>query len=482
MALSSWFSSFLSASAHFHQVEASNGSGGGTFCAPAPAPAPRRRRASRLAKLLAISSLTWPAVAQATDPANLPVPPKGFDAKNDIPHGKVEASLSYPTAQNGMQKVTIYTPPGYSTAQKYPVMYLHHGIGGNEIAWIGKGSNEGNADNVMDYLYSKSLAKPMIVVMPDGNTRNANGQAPANNAGFETHGKVLINDLIPWVEKTYSAATDADSRAISGLSMGGGQTFNFGFTNTNVFHYIGPYSAAPNTRPASQTITNVDTVKQNVKLIFIACGSNDGLIDNSEGYHEFLDMKSIPHVWQIEQGGGHDKTVWNRSLYNFAQRIFLNSGSGNGGAGGMGNAGGGGKGGVAGSGGVSAGGTSGAGAVGGSSGGTTPATAGTGGTVVATGGSAGKGGSPPASAGGSTGGSAPTGGTPATGGVSATGGRSGTGGVSSGGLGTGTPDSSGAPPDDGGCSLNPGAARGSTASLALLALLAMLRRRRAPRS
>jgi enterochelin esterase-like enzyme len=487
MALSSWFCSSLSAPGSFPEVEASNGSGGGTFGAPAPAT--RRRRASRLAKVLAISSAIWPAVAQATDPANLPVPPKGFDAKNDIPHGKVEASLTYPTAQNGSQKVTVYTPPGYSTNEKYPVMYLHHGVGGNEISWIGKGSNEGNADNVMDYLYSKSLAKPMIVVMPDGNTRNANGQAPANYAGFETHGKVLINDLIPWVEKTYSAATDPDSRAISGLSMGGGQTFNFGFANTNIFHYIGPYSAAPNTRPASETITNVDTVKQNVKLIFIACGSADDLIDNSEGYHEFLDSKSIPHIWQIEQGGGHDKTVWNRSLYNFAQRIFQNSGAGNGGAGGNaggGKGGAGGNGGVAGgasaggagglsaggvsaggvsAGGASAGGTSGAaGAVGGSSGGATPATAGTGGTAVATGGA-------PT-------GSTPTGGTPATGGISATGGRSGTAGGSAGNLGTGTAASPGAPSDDGGCSLNSRPARGSAAPLALLALFALLRRRR----
>ena len=496
MALSSWFSSSLSASGSFREVEASDGSGGGSFCAPAPVT--RRRRASRLAKLLAISSLTWPAVAQATDPAGLPVPPKGFDAKNDIPHGKVEASLSYPTAQNGMQKVTVYTPPGYSTNEKYPVMYLHHGVGGDQVSWIGKGSNEGNADNVMDYLYSKSLAKPMIVVMPDGNTRNANGQAPANYAGFETHGKVLINDLIPWVEKTYSAATDANSRAISGLSMGGGQTFNFGFANTNIFHYIGPYSAAPNTQPASETITNVDTVKQNVKLIFIACGSADGLIDNSKNYHNFLDSKSIPHIWQIEEGGGHDKTVWNRSLYNFAQRIFLDSGSPNGGAGG--NAGAGGKGGAGGNGGVSAGGASAGGAGAGRAGGVSAGGVSAGGVsaggvsaggVSAGGASAGgaggvnAGGAPPGSTGGTataTGGSAPTGGTPATGGVTATGGRSGSGGGSAGSLGTGTAASSGAPSDDGGCSMNSGPARGSAASLALLALLGMLRRRRPPRS
>ena len=460
------------------------------MAAPALVTRARRGRASRLAKLVAVSAATWPAVALATDPAGLPVPPQGFDARNNnIPHGMVEKSITYPTKEFGNQKVTVYTPPGYSTAEKYPVMYLHHGIGGNETAWLG---SEGNADNVMDYLYSKSMAKPMIVVMPDGNTKNANGSAQANNAGFESHGKVLLNDLIPWVESKYSAATDADSRAISGLSMGGGQTFNFGFANTDVFHYIGPYSAAPNTRQASQTITNPDLVKQNVKVIFIACGSADNLIDNSKNYHNFLDSKSIPHIWQIEQNGGHDKTVWNRSLYNFAQRIFLDRApsGGAGGAGGAGgSAGGGGKGGAGGNGGVNAGGggaggssaggpsagSPGAGAGGVGAGGTAGA-GGAGGAVVAPGGSAGKGGSPPVSTGGSTGGSAiVTGGSPATGGVSATGGLTGVGG-SGAGL---PPGGQGAPPsDDGGCAVQSGPARGSALPLMLAALLAVLRRRR----
>ena len=111
----------------------------------------------------------------------------------------------------------------------------------------------------------------------------------------------------------------APSRA---CSMGGGQTFNFGFPNTDTFHYIGPFSAAPNTRQPTQTITNVTMVKQNVKVIFISCGSTDGLINNSENYVNFLNDNAVPHIWQIEQGQGHTKTVWNRSLYNFAQRIF----------------------------------------------------------------------------------------------------------------------------------------------------------------
>ncbi|AUX27140.1 uncharacterized protein SOCEGT47_077200 [Sorangium cellulosum] len=281
-----------------------------------------------------------PAAVYASDPANLPLPPRGFDSRDaNIPHGKVDVSVSYPTRNYGMRKVTVYTPPGYSTNQKYPVVYLHHGIGGNEVSWIGQGSNEGNADNIMDYLYSKQMAKPMIVVMPSGKMDGAD-----DFARFANFGDVLLKDLIPWVEKTYSAATDADSRAISGLSMGGGQTFNFGFPNTDVFHYIGPYSAAPNTQQPSQTIKDVAAVKNNVKLIFISCGSADNLIGNSKNYHDFLDQNNIDHIYQIEANEGHTKTVWNRSFYNFAQRIFLDegttSGGGAGGADGAGGAGG----------------------------------------------------------------------------------------------------------------------------------------------
>jgi enterochelin esterase-like enzyme len=230
----------------------------------------------------------------------------------------VSVSVSYPTRSYGQRKVTIYTPPGYSTSRRYPVLYLHHGIGGNELSWIGRGSDEGNADNVMDYLYARRLAQPMIVVMPDGNVRNAPD-------GFGAHEDVLLNDLIPFIEKNYSVEASADSRAIAGLSMGGGQTFNFGFPHTDVFHSIGPFSAAPNTRQPRQNITDVAAVRKNVKLVFIACGSADGLIGNSRTYHEFLSQNGIPHLYQIEPNEGHTKTVWNRSLYNLAQRLFAGS-------------------------------------------------------------------------------------------------------------------------------------------------------------
>lgn len=434
-----------------------------------------------------------PALAHAQTPANLPVPPQGFDAKdNGIPHGELDVSVMYPTRSNGMQAVTVYTPPGYSEDQEYPVLYLHHGIGGDEVSWIGRGSNEGNADNVMDYLYSEEMARPMIVVMPDGNTKNPDGTTRGNNAGFDVHGEVLLGDLIPWVESNYSASSDPDLRAIAGLSMGGGQTLNFGFPNTDIFHYIGAFSSAPNTRQPSQNITDVNAVKQNARVIFIACGSDDGLIGTSENYVGFLADNDIPHTWQIEPNQAHTKTVWNRSLYNFAQMIFdVESGTGGmGGAGGMagasgmaGTAGMAGMAGTAGMGGV--GGLSGmagmSGAAGGGAGGMNGGgAAGAAGTAAGSAGDAGAGASGMAgtSAQGGTagtagtaarGGSAGTAGTmPAAGGTGVTGGAGGTAGQPASG---GSGNTSGEPPpvEDVGCGCSLPSTRTKTLPFALFA-------------
>lgn len=419
---------------------ASTGSGGGS--------APSRRAPNiwakrMLANMLAASSVLVPGLAYATDPAGLPVPPMGFDAENgQIPHGKVERGVNYPTTAYGMKKVSVYTPPDYSESKTYPVLYLHHGIGGNETAWLG---SEGNANNVMDYLYSKQMATPMIVVMPNG--KMDGGDDFVRFANFED---VLINDLIPWVEENYAAQTGAPSRAISGLSMGGGQTFNFGFAHPDVFQYIGPYSAAPNTGNPAQIIKDLAKVKSDVKFIFISCGTADGLIGNSEKWHEYLDDNNVPHMYQLEQNGGHDKIVWNRSLYNFAQRIFKDGGGG--GGGGNGGAGGGGNGGAGG------------GSPGGASAGGASATGGT----SATGGQNGSGGGGAPSAGGvvGTAGSTPVG----------TSGSGGSGAVL-GGSGPTNPGNGGAT-DDSSCSFQIKSSGSAGASLAVLGLLALLRRRK----
>jgi enterochelin esterase-like enzyme len=276
-------------------------------------------------KILTLMCLILPVLVYSSDPAGLPVPPQGFASKkNNIPHGTLSGVLKYQTRNYGQKSMKIYFPPNYSASsdKKYPVLYLLHGIGGNESAWTSsaQGQAEGNADNVMDFLYSENKAQPMIIVMPNGG--DFGGSDMERFAKFED---VLLNDLIPYIDKTYPVYTERTMRAIAGLSMGGGQTLNFGFAHIDKFAYIGAFSSAPNTKPPSQTIKDVEAVKQDVKLIFISCGTADGLIGNSQTYHNFLDQHNIPHIYQLEQGQGHTAEVWNRSLYHFAQRIFLES-------------------------------------------------------------------------------------------------------------------------------------------------------------
>lgn len=274
-------------------------------------------------KLFAACLIMLSIRAYASDPAGLPVPPNGFDQRqNSIPHGTLSGVLRYPAGGSyGEKTMKVYTPPEYdeNSSTKYPVLYLLHGIGGNESAWTSSASGqaEGNADNIMDFLYNEGKARPMIVVMPHGG--DFGGGDMERFANFEN---VLINNLIPYIEENYPASTDRNMRAIAGLSMGGGQTFNFGFGHIDKFAYIGPFSAAPNTKQASQVIDDIDEVKNDVKLIFIACGTNDGLKSYGDGWHNYLDQNDVEHMYQLEQGQGHDRVTWNRSLYNFAQRIF----------------------------------------------------------------------------------------------------------------------------------------------------------------
>ncbi len=252
--------------------------------------------------------------------------PNGFDqASSSIPKGTVTRSLGYPTRYQE-RKFSIYTPPGYSKtrAEKYPVLYLHHGIGGNEVVWSGQGQYpEGDADKVMDYLYAQEDlgVVPMIVVMPMGNMEGTNGDAWQN---FEA---VLMEDLVPYIEENYNGSSDPDQRAIAGLSMGAGQSLNFGYKNPDFFTWIGAFSPAPNTIGASQTIKDINAVKNNIHLHYFGAGlgSGDGMfLSNARNYHNYLQQQGINEnlYLQLEPGLNHERNNWNRQLHQFAQRIF----------------------------------------------------------------------------------------------------------------------------------------------------------------
>lgn len=249
--------------------------------------------------------------------------PPGFDTiRTNIAHGKID-TITYDSKTVGTKRrALIYTPPGYSKKNKYPVLYLLHGIGGDEKEWL----NGGKPQVILDNLYAEGKIEPTIVVMPNGRAMKddrATGNIfdTAKVRAFATFEKDLLNDLIPFIEKKFSVLTDREHRAIAGLSMGGGQSLNFGLGNLDKFAWVGGFSSAPNTKRPEELVPNPEETKQKLKLLWISCGASDGLITFSKRTHDYLARNNVPHIYYIEPGV-HDFKVWKNGLYMFSQLIF----------------------------------------------------------------------------------------------------------------------------------------------------------------
>ena len=247
----------------------------------------------------------------------------GFDVlRPDIEHGHVD-SIGYQSQTTGtVRKALIYTPPGYDKNQSYPVLYLLHGIGGDEKEWL-KG---GKPQIILDNLYAQGKVTPMIIILPNGRAMpddraTGNIMAPDKVAAFAAFEKDLLNDLIPFVEQHYKVYSDREHRAIAGLSMGGGQSLNFGLAHLDKFAWIGAFSAAPNTKMPQELLPDPAVAKKQLKLLWISCGASDGLISFSKRTHEYLMDQGVPHIYYIEPGV-HDFKVWKNGLYMFSQLIF----------------------------------------------------------------------------------------------------------------------------------------------------------------
>lgn len=249
--------------------------------------------------------------------------PAGFDSvRAGIAHGKIDTIKYFSKTVGATRKALVYTPPSYSRSKKYPVLYLLHGIGGDEKEWL----NGGQPQVILDNLYADKKIEPMIVVMPNGRAMKDdrvgdNMMAPDKVQAFATFEKDLLNDLIPYIEKKYPVIKDREHRAIAGLSMGGGQSLNFGLGNLGTFAWIGGFSSAPNTKPPEQLVPDPEKARKDLKLLWISCGDNDGLITFSRRTHDYLVANNVPHIYYI-QPGVHDFKVWKNSLYMFSQLLF----------------------------------------------------------------------------------------------------------------------------------------------------------------
>ena len=247
--------------------------------------------------------------------------PAGFDQERAcIPHGTLETVEYKSTTVGTVRKATVYLPPKFDAAKKYPVLYLLHGIGGDEREWL-----QGVPNVILDNLIADGKAAEMIIVMPNGRAQE-NDRAEGNvYAGFQAFANFefdLIDDLIPFIEGKYNVYVDKMHRAIAGLSMGGGQSLNFGLAHMDVFAYVGGFSSAPNTKMPEELIPDVEKTKAENTLLWMVCGNQDNLMYNSARLKAFCDGHGVPCTLIEYPGGKHDFVVWKYGLYNFAQLIF----------------------------------------------------------------------------------------------------------------------------------------------------------------
>ncbi len=277
------------------------------------------------------------------------VPGSEFQDTKNVPHGAVSAVTYYSTALSKFRRMRVYTPPGYESGKgRFPVFYLLHGAGDCDDSW----TSVGRAGFIIDNLIAAGLAKPMVIVMPAGHTRQNMGFTPPPTTGQpppDEFAQDFVTDIMPYVEKHYRVLTDRNSRAIAGLSMGGAQTLNIALPNLEKFAYIGVYSSgllsafmrAPQAgapRPAPDAIPPITpageawikqhqaklddaNLKKGLKLLWFATGKDDFLLGTTKGTLDLLKKHGFSPVYQ-ETAGGHTWINWRNYLTEFAPQLF----------------------------------------------------------------------------------------------------------------------------------------------------------------
>ena len=255
----------------------------------------------------------------------------------DVPHGTVERVWYHSDVLGKDRRMSVYLPAGYESSKgKYPVFYLLHGMGGDEEAWL----CTGRAAQILDNLIASGRAKPMIVVMTNGNTKHqsAPGESaegmykPYNCGSFDTSFEAHFGDVIKFVDGRYRTVAKASGRAIAGLSMGGGHSYQVSLNYPKTFDYVGLFSAGIGIRQTDgteiapemyeNTYEKLDALfANNPKLYYIAIGETDFLYKSNAELREYLDGKGHPYVY-VETPGGHIWRNWRIYLVDFAQRLF----------------------------------------------------------------------------------------------------------------------------------------------------------------
>jgi enterochelin esterase-like enzyme len=259
---------------------------------------------------------------------HVPGPPSLPWEVNDVPHGEVHHHF-YKSAVVGDQRdYYVYTPPEYDPRgeTKYPVLYLLHGFSDDASGWTAVG----RANVILDNLISQGKAKPMLVVMPLGYgapeivTRGPSGfnDDALRSRNFDKFRSALLTEVMPQVEKEYRTSEDSRARAIAGLSMGGSESLLTGLNDLDKFAWVGSFSSGGLSHDFNTEFPSLDSsANAKLRLLWVACGTDDGLIGINRGVREWLKSKGINHT-DIETPGMHTWMVWRRNLSNFAPLLF----------------------------------------------------------------------------------------------------------------------------------------------------------------
>jgi enterochelin esterase family protein len=248
---------------------------------------------------------------------------------NDVPHGEIHHQFYKSNVAENQRDFYVYTPPAYDPAGKrtYPVLYLLHGFSDDASAWTAVG----RANVILDNLIAEGKAKPMIVVMPLGYgtmefVRRGWGvwddHAKLREQNFTEFRETLLREVMTQVGSEYRVSNDRNSHAIAGLSMGGSESLLTGLNNLDKFAWIGAFSSGGIPGDFQTDFPSLDAkANQQIRLLWIACGTEDHLITMNRHFREWLKSKGIQHV-DVETPGEHTWMVWRRNLAEFAGLLF----------------------------------------------------------------------------------------------------------------------------------------------------------------
>jgi enterochelin esterase-like enzyme len=277
------------------------------------------------------ASETFFGVGRRMSGVEIPSPDQEFYSPRDIPNGQIRQCYFFSDVRKKFETIYVYTPAEYDSKpdKKYPVLYLQHGMGEDRTGWV----TQGRLNIIMDNLIDDGKAKPMIVVAGDGGIADMFRPIPGEdvNEARARYGAdftpLLLNEIIPYIEKNFRVLTDRDNRAMAGLSWGGYQTFQTALNNLDKFSHVGGFSGAGMFNPETQLDTVYNGVfsdpedfNNKVRTFFLGIGTEEG--ERMKSLSDALTKAGINNTYYESGGTAHVWQTWRRCLYQFAQMLF----------------------------------------------------------------------------------------------------------------------------------------------------------------